>query len=116
MNDSSGVRLRALADELDAAVLAVPGVLRIQPRLDVARLARRVADGFAAVRQGVHAPGSRVEVTVGPEATVVSLDVAIARDHSGPVVARAVAETVLLRLAGEGLPEPRVDVRIVAVG
>jgi hypothetical protein len=119
VSDLEAVRLRALADELDAVVLAVPGVLRVQPRLGVGRLAKRVVEGLAAVKPGAGSPvsrGPRIELSVGAEATVVELDVAVAHDNSGPVVVRAVADAILERLASEALPPASVDVRIVAVG
>ncbi|BDZ48253.1 hypothetical protein GCM10025867_04940 [Frondihabitans sucicola] len=118
MSDLEAVRLRALADELEALVTEVPGVLRVQPRLGVARFAKRVVEGLVAARQGAGSQGllPRIGVTVTADATLVSLDVAVARDHSGPVVVRAVAAAILQRLAGEALPPAKVDVRIVSVG
>lgn len=113
-------RLRALAVELEAQILLVPGVERVQPRPGVGRFARRVAGLASGIASGAgagsvaHEP--RVGLAVSADATVVSLDVAIGREHAAPVVVRAVAAIVLERLAPEGLPVASVDVRIVAVG
>ncbi|GAA4267361.1 hypothetical protein [Frondihabitans peucedani] len=117
---------RALAEELDAVVAAVPGVLRVQPRLGIGRFARRVVEGLAAMRpggseasagaSGPSGPEPRVSLTISDAETLVELDVVVAHDHSGPVVVRAVAAAILERLALTVLPAPRVDVRIVSVG
>lgn len=120
---------RALAEELDAVVAAVPGVLRVQPRLGIGRFARRVVEGLAAMRPGgseasagASGPSGpsglepRVSLTISDAETLVELDVVVAHDHSGPVVVRAVAAAILERLALTVLPAPRVDVRIVSVG
>lgn len=116
--DLDPVVVRALAEELDVLVAAVPGVLRVQPRLGVSRFAKRVIEGLASVVPGAgpQGPGPKIGLSVSGDEVFVELDVAVAHDHSGPAVVRAVAAVILERLALEGLPEPRVDVRIVAVG
>lgn len=99
----------ALADDLAELVLAVPGVAAIYPRPGLGRFARRVIGT-------VTKTSPSIVVTTTATQTLVELDVAVAPEHSGPVVARTTAAAVLDRLTALGLPAPSVDVRIVSLG
>ncbi|ARC58286.1 hypothetical protein AS850_14465 [Frondihabitans sp. 762G35] len=113
--DAAG--LRHLADGLGDLAASVPGVLRVQPRPGVARLARRVMGGLAvAVTTGAGMPSlPDVDIVVSKTETLVELDVVVDGEHPGPVVARTVAAALIDRLALEALPAASVDVRIVSV-
>jgi hypothetical protein len=124
MSDITGahdaLQLSLLADELGAVAASVPGVTRVQPRPGLARFAKRVIGGIAAATgAGVgasHVPRAPdVSLAVTRDLTAVELDIVIDGEHSGPSVAREVAQRIRNRLAIETLPAATVDVRIVAV-
>lgn len=103
-----------LADELEAIARAVPGVLRVQDRPGVARLARKVVASLPFGGGG--GQSGAISVMLGDDATELELDVVVEARYEAPEVARQVAAVVLARLDLADLPPARVDVRVVAVG
>ncbi|AMM19229.1 hypothetical protein AX769_02625 [Frondihabitans sp. PAMC 28766] len=113
MIDVDATRLRLLADEVESAVSAVPGVVRIQGRPGVGRLAKRLFTGLSA---GPGAPAqSEILLDVTPAATLAVLDLVVDGAYSAPVVVREVASAIGVLVGLEGLPLASVDVRVVAV-
>lgn len=91
--------------EIIPAVRAVPGVVRLEPRLtDLAtRLRRRIADLLAEDAERSDPAHVGVEISRGDDGTTtVVIDVATDGNHSALAVAREVRDTVRRAAAGAG--------------
>lgn len=99
--------LDRLALELGALAAETEGVARVQARPGVVEIARRALGGLRGQ--------PLVTLVVTDDETRVVLDLAVDETASGPHVARDVAGRLLEHLAALDLPDPSIDVRIVAV-